>query len=142
LDISYFKLNEEGLHRFFGPLEASIMEILWSMPSNKATNKEVHTRISNDQELAVNTIMTVLNRLAEKGHVIKIPINKKSAIFQARFTKEEFVQKQTGAVADMLFKDFGDYAVNHMINALEEADTEVLAKLEHKLQELKNRRES
>jgi predicted transcriptional regulator len=142
LDISYFKLNEEGLHHFFGPLEASVMEVLWSMPSNEATNKEVHTRISKDQDLSINTIMTVLNRLAEKGHLIKVPINKKSAVFKTRHSKDEFVQKQTGAVTDMLFRDFGDYAVHHMINALEEADMQVLAKLERKLKELKSKRES
>jgi predicted transcriptional regulator len=141
LDISYVKLNEEGLHRFFGPLEASVMDILWSMPSNEASNKEVHTRISKEQDLSINTVMTVLNRLAEKGHLIKIPINKKSAIFKTRYSKDEFVHKQTGAVTDMLFKDFGDFAVHHMINALEEADTSVLAKLEKKLKELKSKRE-
>jgi predicted transcriptional regulator len=142
MDISNFKLNEEGLQHFFGSLETTVMEILWSMPSNEATIKEVNTRINTQQELSFNTIMTVMNRLTEKGHLIKKSMGKKGALYRTKYTRDEFVNKQTGTVTQVLFKDFGDYAVNHMINALEEVDADVLTKLENKLKEIRSRRES
>ena len=39
-----YKLNEQGLNHFFGPLEAKIMEIVWS--SEGITIKEVQQKLS------------------------------------------------------------------------------------------------
>ena len=38
-----YKLNEHGLNHFFGPLEAKIMEIVWS--SDGITIKEVQQKL-------------------------------------------------------------------------------------------------
>jgi predicted transcriptional regulator len=142
LDVPYVKMNEEGLQRFFGPLEAKIMDIIWSSPSDRMTIKEVNTRLTTDQELSFNTVMTIMNRLTEKEHLIKInhPSNKKITYYKPRVSKDEFVHAQTGAVTQMLFRDFGDHAVTHMMDALDDADPELLNKLEHKLNELKRRK--
>jgi predicted transcriptional regulator len=142
MEVPYFKLNEEGLLRFFGPLEASIMDAIWSS-SNQVTIKEVQNKIKYDHEISFNAIMTVMNRLVEKGHLLKIPhpSNKKITYFKPVFSKEKFVHKQTGTVTQTLFKDFGDHAVAHMIDALDGADSEMIRKLEQKIAEIKNRRE-
>ncbi|MFC5527907.1 BlaI/MecI/CopY family transcriptional regulator [Cohnella yongneupensis] len=142
MEIPYFKLNEEGLNRFFGPLEASIMEAIWSA-TNQATIKEIQERIKHDHDISFNAVMTVMNRLVEKGHLLKIPhpTNKKITYFIPVVTKEEFLRKHTGTVTQHLFKDFGDHAVAHMIDALDGVDMEMLQKLEQKITELKHRRE-
>jgi predicted transcriptional regulator len=123
MEVPYFKLNEEGLLRFFGPLEASIMDAIWSS-SNQVTIKEVQNKIKYDHEISFNAVMTVMNRLVEKGHLLKIPhhSNKKITYFKHVFSKEKFVHKQTGTVTQTLFKDFVDHAVDHMIDALDGAD--------------------
>ena len=41
-----YKLNEQGLNHFFGPLEAKIMEIVWS--SDGITIKEVQQKLSEE----------------------------------------------------------------------------------------------
>jgi predicted transcriptional regulator len=50
-----------------GPLEAEILEIIWSLGS--ATVKEIHDRILTDpdRELAYASVTTVLRRLTKKG---------------------------------------------------------------------------
>jgi predicted transcriptional regulator len=50
-----------------GPLEAEILNILWSLGS--ATVKDIHDRLLSDpdRELAYTSVTTVLNRLTQKG---------------------------------------------------------------------------
>ena len=143
MGVPYFKVNEEGLLHFFGPLEANIMDVIWSSTSDRVTIKEVQEKIASEHEISFNTVMTVMNRLVEKGHLLKTPHpnNKKITYFHAVFTKDEFIHKQTGSVTQMLFKDFEDHTVTHMIDALNDVDYELLKKLEKKLAEIKNRRE-
>ena len=45
MKIRKFKMNESGLNRFFGPLEAKIMDILW-----------------NDVEMTIKDVQQVLER--------------------------------------------------------------------------------
>lgn len=49
-----------------GELEQRVMELLWAsaVPMSVA---DVHTKLSEERELAYTTVMTVLDRLAKKG---------------------------------------------------------------------------
>ena len=87
-----YKLNEQGLNHFFGPLEAKIMEIVWS--SDGITIKEVQQKLSEESPVNFNTVMTVMNRLVEKLHLEKQTV-KRSGIYRAVQTKEEFLSNQT-----------------------------------------------
>jgi len=53
-----------------GPLEAEILNILWSLGS--ATVKDIHDRLLSDpdRELAYTSVTTVLNRLTQKGWLV------------------------------------------------------------------------
>ena len=82
-----YKLNEHGLNHFFGPLEAKIMEIVWS--SDGITIKEVQQKLSEESPVNFNTVMTVMNRLVEL-HLEKQTV-KRSGIYRAVQTKEEFL---------------------------------------------------
>lgn len=63
--IHNFKVGERGLNRFFGPLEARIMDILWARPGSSI--REVQTALEQDKDVNFNTVMTVMNRLVDKG---------------------------------------------------------------------------
>ncbi|HDW3054767.1 TPA: BlaI/MecI/CopY family transcriptional regulator [Bacillus cereus] len=129
-----YKLNEHGLNHFFGPLEAKIMEIVWS---NKGiTIKEVQQKLSEESPVNFNTVMTVMNRLVEKLHLEK-QIVKRSGIYRAIQTKEEFLSNQTKKMTQELVGEFGDLVVTHMIDELEQADPNLIKKLEDKLNQLK-----
>ena len=51
--------------RIFGPLEAQIMTILWR--EGQTTVKRVHREIVDWRDIAYPTVMTTMERLAEKG---------------------------------------------------------------------------
>jgi predicted transcriptional regulator len=134
-------MKGEGLNRFFGPLEARIMAILWS--SEGLTIKEVQSILNQESPISVNAVMTVMNRLVDKGH-LKKTLSGSGRTQAARFstvqTREQFLSDQTKEVSQGLIQEYGSLVVNHMIDALDEVDPEVIAKLERKLQEIKDGR--
>ncbi|HHQ2896125.1 TPA: BlaI/MecI/CopY family transcriptional regulator [Bacillus cereus] len=129
-----YRLNEQGLNHFFGPLEAKIMEIIWS--TEGITIKKVQQRLSEESPVNFNTVMTVMNRLVEKLHLEKQTV-KRSGLYRAIQTKEEFLSNQTKKMTQELVGEFGDLVVTHMIDELERADPNLIKKLEDKLNQLK-----
>lgn len=53
-----------------GELEQAVMDVLWGR-SEALSVREVHAALSNGRELAYTTVMTVLDRLAKKGIVVR-----------------------------------------------------------------------
>ncbi|HDR6319015.1 TPA: BlaI/MecI/CopY family transcriptional regulator [Bacillus thuringiensis] len=129
-----YKLNEQGLNHFFGPLEAKIMGIVWNTPD--ITIKEVQQKLSEESSVNFNTVMTVMNRLVEKMHLEKQTV-KRRGIYRTVQTKEEFLSNQTKKMTQELIGEFGNFVVNHMLDELEQADPDLIKKLEEKSNQLK-----
>ena len=53
-----------------GELEQAVLEILWSR-AGRLSVREVHELLAADRDLAYTTVMTVLDRLAKKGLVVR-----------------------------------------------------------------------
>jgi len=53
-----------------GELEQAVMEILWSHAAPLSV-REVHEMLALDRTLAYTTVLTVLDRLAKKGNVLR-----------------------------------------------------------------------
>ncbi|WP_152395923.1 BlaI/MecI/CopY family transcriptional regulator [Paenibacillus guangzhouensis] len=141
MKIKKMNVGEEGLNRFFGPLEAKIMDLLWS--SEGMSIKEVQSILNQESAISVNAVTTVMNRLLEKGHLSKVLVGSgrtQAARFSTVQTREAFLSEQMRAVSEGLIQEYGGLVVSHMINALEDVDQELIAKLEHKLSELKQRK--
>ncbi|WP_431794601.1 BlaI/MecI/CopY family transcriptional regulator [Bacillus altitudinis] len=130
MKIPSFKYNEKGLNRFFGPLEGRIMEILYQ--GEDMPIKEVQQKLSDEKPINFNTVMTVLNRLTEKG-IVEKKTKGRSSIYNPVLTKEEFLNEQTKWITQGLMDDFGPLAVNHMVDAIESADPALLKVLEARL---------
>lgn len=122
---------------FFGPLEAQIMDILWAAPD--LSIKDVQTKLGKDKDLNFNTVMTVMNRLIDKGVLTKTVVGRTS-IFRPILSKERFLESQSKEISHNLVEDFGPLVVTHMLDGLEEADPELLEKLEQKIKALKKGR--
>ena len=136
MKIKKFKTNETGLNRFFGSLEAKIMEILWDGP--EMSIKDVKQKLDQEKSTNFNTVMTVMNRLVDKG-VLEKRMEKRTSLFQPLFSKEEFLRTQSRELTQDLMDEFGPLAVNHMLDALDEADPILIEKLEQKIKQLKEK---
>ncbi len=142
MKVKRLNMNEEGLNRFFGPLEARIMDILWS--AKGLSIKEVQEILNKEAPISFNAVMTVMNRLLEKGHLQKKIVGRgraRSSYYEPVQTKEQFLNEQTKAVTYGLIHEYGDLVINHMIDALDEADPDLIAKLQEKLNRMKSRKQ-
>ncbi|MGG2197352.1 MULTISPECIES: BlaI/MecI/CopY family transcriptional regulator [Paenibacillus] len=138
MKIHSFKFYEKGLKRFFGPLESKVLDILWTHPNQSI--KEVQKKLEQqDEHLNFNTVMTVMNRLVDKGVLMKKQAGRAS-VYEPVHSKEHFLDIQSREIAHELLEDFGPLVVNHMLDALEEADAEMIEKLEQKIKDLKKER--
>jgi predicted transcriptional regulator len=136
LSIKRFKYNEEGLSRFFGPLEARIMELFWDSKQGEYSIKEVQQSLDSEKNSNFNTVMTVMNRLVDKG-VLKKRASGRVSLFSPIQTKEEFLEEQSKKLTENLLDEFGGVVISHMIDSLTEVDEMLLNKLEQKIQQLK-----
>lgn len=134
MEIKTFKYGEVGLNRFFGTLEAKIMELLWE--ANELSIKDVQQRLEKDKPVNFNTVMTVMNRLLDKG-ILEKRLQGRLSLFRPTQTKEDFIEDQSKKLTENLLDEFGGVVINHMIDALTEVDKSLLDKLEHKIQQLK-----
>jgi len=132
--IRKFKINESGLNRFFGPLEAKIMDILWN--DVEMTIKDVQQVLDKEKVTNFNTVMTVMNRLVEKG-ILQKRIEGRSSLYRPVQSRVEFLNAQSKEMTNELMDEFGNVVVSHMLDALEDVDDDLVAKLEQKIKELK-----
>ncbi|MDA5109064.1 MULTISPECIES: BlaI/MecI/CopY family transcriptional regulator [Brevibacillus] len=134
MKILTFKCHERGLNRFFGPLEAKVMDVLWS--GSEMSIKDVQKKLEREKHLNFNTVMTVINRLVEKGVLVK-RTEGRTSLYRPVLSREEFMETQSRELTHELMDEFGPLVVNHMLDALDEVDQELLDKLEEKLKQWK-----
>lgn len=114
------------------------MDILWS--SEALSIKEVQSILNQESPISINTVMTVMNRLLDKGLLTKAMTGTgrtRAAKFSPLQSREQFLTEQTKEVSQGLIQEYGSLVVNHMIDALDDVDPEVIAKLERKLNDIK-----
>ena len=137
MTINNFRVDQEGLNRFFGPLESKIMNILWD--GNESSIKEVQLILEKEKPINFNTVMTVMNRLVDKNILTK-RLEGRISLFKPLTTKEDFINNQSKKLTENLLDEFGGLVVNHMLDSLKEVDDNLLIKLEQKLEQLKRDR--
>lgn len=134
MNINNFRFDKVGLNRFFGPLEAKIMDILWE--GSEKSIKEVQQHLEKEKATNFNTVMTVMNRLVEKK-ILEKRVEGRTSLFKPVKTKEEFIEEQSKKLTNNLLDEFGGLVVNHMLDSLKEVDQNLLDRLEQKIDQLK-----
>ena len=126
-DVRSFRLDAKGLERVLGELEAALMERLWA--AGEATIGDIHRDIVKERDLAFNTVMTVMNRLVDKGLLAKRRRGRRH-VYRPVKDRQQFLEDVSRQVARGFVQDFGDYAVAQFATALAEEDPEKLDELE------------
>ena len=116
----------ESYGRLLGPLEQDIMELLWDR--GDSSGREVHASIASSRQVALTTVLTVLERLAKKGLVKKVK-GESVFLFRPGYSREEFAW----AVSQDVFKGIMDISSSGIcasfVDALAQADPEELERL-------------
>ena len=106
-----------------GPLELDVMEFLWA--SGSSSGRDVFSGMKTGRDIALTTVLTVLERLVKKGLVVK---HKGAGLiaFSPAHSKEEFAR----AVSEDVFKGIINISTSGLcasfVDALAASDPEEL----------------
>lgn len=124
---------DDGLNKLLGPLEINVMEIMWARGS--ATVRDVTTALQATQLVAYTTVMTVMIHLANKGLLRRIPLDKRTHLYQVAPARDAFIQQAGERVVRALVQDFGDLALTQFAAAPAEATPEQRAPVNRRRKE-------
>lgn len=120
--IRRFDLDNQGLARVLGELEAKILEAVWVL--GQPAVKDVATWLGSD--VHAKTIMTVMNRMVEK-RLLTRKLRGRHFVYAAVLDRESFVRQVASRVLSGLLADFESPTIAHFV---EGATPEQLAELE------------
>lgn len=126
MDIHRFDLDSRGLARVLGDLEARIMEIVWR--HGAPTIHEMCEAL--DPAPHYKTVLTVANRLAQKGLLTREPTTDRAFAYRAAEEREAFLRRVSASVASGLVGDFGSHALAQFVRAAEEVNPAYLDELQ------------
>ena len=122
IPIQSFRIHEEGIARLFGELEAKVMESIWELQDQEPTVQAVCDYLGPGHNY--KTVMTVLNRLVEKGALTR-QRQSRAFIYLPRQSRDAFIGRVSRLILGGLVRDFGSLAAVAM---LRENDQEVETK--------------
>ena len=121
-----FRLKKAGLGRSLGDLEKNIMDILWLR--GEATGKEIFAEIRQSRNIAVTTVLTVLERLAKKG-IVRRSKGESVYVYVPAFTKAEFTDMVSQEVMKGIMDISASSAVASLVDILADTDPHELDRL-------------
>ena len=117
----------KGLEKFFGELQLAIMKVVWEQ--QPVSVSDVLTALNQKKRhLAYTTVMTILNRLTEKGW-LKAEKQGRAFLYRAAYSREEAEATAVGEVVRALLNDFGDVAIAQFVKELDGSVSEQLSHL-------------
>ena len=121
------RLSAEGVAKVLGDLEARVMRAVWAI-GKPAPAKVVHQGVAKEHDVALLTVITVLNKLVVKGLLVRA---RREDLFHysARLTESEFRSIVSRKIVNGILS-LGPEAVSaSLVDLLAEKDPEQLAEL-------------
>ncbi len=130
LPIRQFRLGEAGIARVLGPLEASILDALWELTAASPTDVATIGQVCAHLGATANykTVQTVMNRLVEKGVLLRATTGR-AHDYRPSQTRAELDVQVTRSVVAQLLAEYGDVAITQFVEAVRDASPAQLAVL-------------
>ena len=125
-------MSEAQFSRVLGPLEASVMGILWECGESRV--RDVIQRL--DRPLAYTTVMTTLDRLFKKGLLDRRKAER-AFLYSPRFSQPNWERRVAGdLVAGLLAgpESSSELLLSCLVDAVGQHDEALLDELEKKIQ--------
>lgn len=121
------RLTADGVAKVLGDLEARVIEALWELDA-RASARTVHELVEQEHDVALLTVVTVLNKLVTKALVRRRKIDDLFH-YSPTSTRDEFLARTSRQMVEGIL-EFGPEAVAvSFIDVLAEQDPERLADL-------------
>ena len=114
--------------RGFGPLESEVMRNVWAADGPVSVREVVELlNAGRPEPLAYTTVMTVMNRLAEKQALVRSPAGR-SYVYEAT------APDPAGIAVKNVIRTYGDEALAHFVDEAR-ADPEVWRRMQRMMSE-------
>ena len=121
------RLSADGLAKVLGDLEALVVQTVWKL-GRPAPARAIHERVAEHHPVAIHTVITVLNKLVEKG-LLRRDRHDELLHFSARVSEEEFRAEAAKRVVRGILSFGPDAVTASFVDVLAEADRDQLARL-------------
>ena len=122
------RLSASGLAKVLGDLEVRVLRALWAL-DRPAPAREVHERVVREHEVALLTVVTVLNKLVDKGLVGR---SKREGLlhWEARWGEAELRAHVSRRVVEGILSFAPEAVSASFVDVLAERDREQLLELQ------------
>lgn len=118
-DVSQYNIEGKALEAFLGPLEAHIMEAIWTSKKTPVTVREVYEALKKTKNLAYTTVMSTMDRLFEKN-LLDRKIQKGRGglyyVYWPALEKQSFQKSAVHEVLSSLIDNFGEVVANCLVD--------------------------
>lgn len=121
------RLSAEGLAKVLGDLESRVLRAVWAL-GKPVPARVVHESIEPDHPVSTLTVITVLNKLVQKGVLVRA---KSDDLFHywARWSEPEFMAHASRRVVEGILSLGPDAVAASFVDVLAEQDPDKLAEL-------------
>ena len=99
-----------------GELEKQIMDIVWE--SQNCSARDVLNILKKDKKLAYTTVATILQRLYDKGLLIRKE-NSAGHIYIPKVSKEKYIKNVASSFLKKFINSFGDTAIVSFVDSID-----------------------
>ena len=117
-----FRPSGRGVKQVLGKLEAEVMNLLWQQPNQ--TVLEVEDRLRRKREIAHTTVLTTLDRMYQKGYLLRQKQGK-AFVYTPRYTREEFERGMAQEVLGALIGGLGEPVLSTFVDLVGEDGTKL-----------------
>lgn len=121
------RLSASGIAKILGDLETRVMQTVWSI-GDPAPARDIHEQVARTHPVALLTVVTVLNKLVEKGLLAR---EKQDGLlhYSARWSEDDFTAHALRHMLEGVLS-FGPASVSaSFVDVLAEQDPEQLDEL-------------
>jgi len=114
-----FNPFKEGLNQVLGALEKDIMEALWTR--GESSVKDILDAFSNNRDTSYSTVITVTNRMAQKGLLKKRKVGK-AYFYKPIYDREQFYEFISKKVVEGVSEFSFQSAMVHFVDYMAQVD--------------------
>jgi predicted transcriptional regulator len=139
--ISQYNIEGKELQAFLGPLETSIIEVMWGS-KQPLTVRDVYEKLRRRKRIAYTTVMTTMDRLYEKGLLDRRVEKGRGGVlyvYWPKFEEHSFKKSAVHEVLNSLMENFGDIVASYLVERLS-SDEKEFKDLKEKLEKALRRK--
>jgi predicted transcriptional regulator len=116
--ISQYNLRGKEIEAFLGPLEASIIGVIWNSEKKPLRVREVYEKLKKKKSIAYTTVMSTMDRLYDKALLDRRIEKGKGGLFYVywpRLEEQNFKKSAVREVINSLVENFGEIVTSYLV---------------------------